>query len=225
MGQKWHCLHRPHLQQWCELSSLLVELHSSLVLWPCVMSHNTHVTISDKTWLLPSHGNHSCHLHATSEIPRTCFHAWTQMSSTFFIFYILFYFIFIVMPCRLGCSPYQTLEYSYSQLMAICLLHMFFDLSIGFRHWSAKQVCLWEAMGWQGMGKDPDNHVLRREVNAIPTWTPATVTMLPILLTCCPWLTPGTYDAAVHALSTAAILRLCNCPNLVTLPWRWPQAW
>jgi len=104
-----------------------------------------------KTWLLPSHGNHSCHLHATSEIPRTLFPCLNSDVINFFYIFI-FYFILFLLSCLAGwgCSPYQTLEYSYSQLMAICLLHMFFDLSIGFRHWSAKQVCLWEAMGVAG---------------------------------------------------------------------------
>src|SRR5882724_10766989 len=40
---------------------------------PCVMSHNTHLTFANKTWLVPSHGNHPCHLHMSSKIPGTLF--------------------------------------------------------------------------------------------------------------------------------------------------------
>ena len=38
-----------------------------------VMSHNTHVTFSDKLQLVLSHGPHYFHFHMTSEIPRTLF--------------------------------------------------------------------------------------------------------------------------------------------------------
>jgi len=43
-----------------------------------------------------------------------------------------------------------------------------------------------------------------------------------------PWLTPGTYAAAVHALNPTAILRLCiRPPKWGGFFWlsRWPQAW
>ena len=42
--------------------------------------------------------------------------------------------------------------------------------------------------------------------------TPTTVPILPLLPICHPQLTPGTYDAAVHFLNTATILRFHNHP-------------
>src|SRR5882724_5300343 len=42
-------------------------------MWKEVTSHNTHKTIADKFQPTPDSSNHPCHLHMTSEIPRTKF--------------------------------------------------------------------------------------------------------------------------------------------------------
>jgi len=66
-------------------------------------------------------------------------------------------------------------------------------------------------------------------VGIIPAQTPVTAPTAPYTTNQAPWLTLGTYAAAVHALNTATVLRLHNQPPMGRggFFWltRWPWAW